>query len=123
MSSSKRPVPDPILVSKWPVVALGCSWCGPSDLKLVYMNSESFPKFEFRIRLSGVYRLSKKWVYQPIIPSCHSVEISSSKRPVPDPILGNEVARCSIGVLRVVVQVIQNWFTGIRNPSRSSSLG
>ena len=33
--------------------------------------------------------------------------MSSSKRPEPDSILGVEVARCSIGVVRGVVQVIQ----------------
>ena len=49
-------------------------------------------------------------------------KISSSKRPVSDP-LGVEVAHCSIGVVRGVVQVIQNWFTGNPNPTRSMSLG
>ena len=49
--------------------------------------------------------------------------MSSSKRPVPDPILGVEVALCSIGVVRGVVQLVQNWFTGIPNPSLSSRLG
>ena len=38
-------------------------------------------------------------------------------------ILGVEVARCNIGVVRGVVQVVQNCFTGIPNPSRSSRLG
>ena len=50
----------------------------------------------------------------------HNVE---SKKPVPDPILGVEVARCSIGVVRGVVQVVQNWFTGIRIRPESSRLG
>ena len=49
--------------------------------------------------------------------------MSSSKRHFPDPILGVEVALCSIGVVRGVVQLVQNWFTGIPNPSRSSRLG
>ena len=46
-------------------------------------------------------------------------ELSNSKRPVPDPILGVEVDLFSIGVVLDVAQVIQNWFTGIPNPSRS----
>ena len=33
------------------VVALEVSWCGPSELKLVYRISEFVPKFEFRMRL------------------------------------------------------------------------
>ena len=46
---------------------------------------------------------------------------SSSKRPVLDPILGFEVARYIL-VVRGVVQVVQNWFTGIPNPTRSLRL-
>ena len=34
-----------------------------------------------------------------------------------------EVVRCSIGEVRGVIQLVQNWFTGISNPSRISSLG
>ena len=49
--------------------------------------------------------------------------MSSSKRTVPDPTLADKVARCSIGVVRGVVQVVQNWFTGIPNPTRRSRLG
>ena len=49
--------------------------------------------------------------------------MSSSKQSFPDPIMGVEVDRCSIGVVRVVVQVFQNCFTGIPNPTRSSRLG
>ena len=49
--------------------------------------------------------------------------MSRSKRPISDPILGVEVARCSIGVVDDEVQVVQNWFTAIPNPSQSSSLG
>ena len=73
------------------------------------------------MRLSGVYRKSEDGVYQPSILSF--LGMSSSKRPVPDPILGVEVAHCSIGMVRGVVQVVQNWFTGIPNQSRSSRLG
>ena len=36
---------------------------------------------------------------------------------------GVEVARCSIEVVRGVVQVSKNWFTGTPNPNRSSRLG
>ena len=49
--------------------------------------------------------------------------MSSSMRPVRDPILGVEVAGSNNGEVRGAVQVVQNWFTGIPNPSRSSSLG
>ena len=42
---------------------------------------------------------------------------------VPDPILEAEVISRCIEVVRGVVQVVQNWFTGIPNPSRRSSLG
>ena len=48
--------------------------------------------------------------------------MSSSKRLVPDPILGVEEARCSIGERNGGFQEVQNWFTGIPNPSRSSRL-
>ena len=37
--------------SWWLVVAVAGSWCGSSGPKLVYRSSESFPKFEVRIRL------------------------------------------------------------------------
>ena len=36
---------------------------------------------------------------------------------------GDKVACLSIGVVRGVVQVVQHWFTGIPNPTRSSRLG
>ena len=72
------------------------------------------------MKLSGVYRMSDDRVYSSSVPSFHLC--MSSKRPVPDPILGVEVACCSIGVVRGEVQVVQNCFTGIPNPSRSSSL-
>ena len=35
----------------------------------------------------------------------------------------DKVTRFSIGVVRGVVQVVQYWFTGIPNPTRSSRLG
>ena len=41
--------------------------------------------------------------------------LSSSKLPVPNPILGIEVERYVIVVVRGVIQVVQNWFTGIPN--------
>ena len=40
-----------------------------------------------------------------------------------NPILVVEVARWCIDEVRGVVQVFQNWFRGITNPSRSSKLG
>ena len=55
MSSSKRPVPDPILGVELARYSIGSdTWCGPSDPKLVYRNSEYYPKFEVRMSLSGV---------------------------------------------------------------------
>ena len=45
-----------------------------------------------------------------VYPSCISSFLSgmsSSKQPFPDPILGVEVERCSIGVVRVVIQVFK----------------
>ena len=36
---------------------------------------------------------------------------------------GGFEVNCIIGVVRGVVQVIQNWFTGILNPTRISRLG
>ena len=65
--------------------------------------------------------MSDDGVYPSSVPSfLGDVEF---ERPVSVPILGVEVARCIIGVVRGVVQVIQNWFTGIPNPTRSSRLG
>ena len=58
--------------SRWLVVALGWFVVWSSGPKLVYRNSESVPKIEFRMRLSGVYRMSEDEVYQPNIPSCLS---------------------------------------------------
>ena len=46
MSSSKRPVPDPIFGRGCPLQHVGGPLCVPSDLKLVDRNSESYPKFE-----------------------------------------------------------------------------
>ena len=40
-----------------------------------------------------------------------------------NPILWFDEASCSIEVVRGLVQVVQNWFTGIPNPSRSLRLG
>ena len=34
-------------------------WCGPSGPKLVYMNSDSVPSFEIRMRLPEVYWMSE----------------------------------------------------------------
>ena len=124
MSTSKRSVPDPILgfeVIRSIIVVV--YWCGPIDPKLVYRYSKIVSKLEVRMRLSGVYRMSKDGDYTYSVSSYHFLRMSISKRSVPDPILGVEVARCSIGVVRGVVQVVQNWFTGIKNPTRSLRLG
>ena len=87
--------------------------CGPSGPKLDYRNLESFPKFEDRMRLLVLYRMNENGVYNLSVPSCPFWEMSSSKWQIPNTILGDKVARCSIGVVRSVVQVVQNWITGI----------
>ena len=73
--------------------------------------------------LPGLYRMSEDGIYSSSVPSCLFLGMSSSKWPVQDPILGVEVARCSIGVVHDVIKVVQNWFTGIPNPSRSLRSG
>ena len=89
--------------------SIGGSWCGPSGPKLVYRNSESVPKFEVRMRLSGVYRMCVGW----------SLSVECSFLPLGD--VEFEVARsrsnfvsrggsCIIEKIRVVVQLVQNWF-------------
>ena len=117
MSSLKWHVSDPILrSSRWLVVALG--W---------FVVRSKWPKIglqEFRIRpevrvlrLSGAYRMSEDGVYPSSVPSFRSdveFEVASFKSNFE--II--EVARCSIGVVRGAIQVAQNWFTGIPNPSR-----
>ena len=45
------------------VVAYEVSWCGPSELKLVYRISEFVLKFEVRMRLPSLYRMSENEVY------------------------------------------------------------
>ena len=49
--------------------------------------------------------------------------MSSSMRPVRDPILGVEVAGSNNGEVRGAGQVVQNWLTGISNLTRLSKLG
>ena len=69
--------------------------------------------------LSVVYRMSEDGFYPSSVPSFLSGDVEfEAARSIP--IYGVEVACCSIGVFRDVVQVVQNWFTGIPNPSRSS---
>ena len=43
--------------------------CGPSGPKLVFRISEFVPKFEVRMRLSGVYLMSEDGVYPSSVPS------------------------------------------------------
>ena len=57
-----------------------------------------------------------------VFTSCHLWKMSSSKLEYKDQIMGVDLARCSIGEVRGVVQVFQNLFTGIPNPYRSSRL-
>ena len=54
-----------------------------------------------------------------IFTSCLLVDVKFEEA-VPELILVVEVARCRIEEVRGVVQVFQNWFRGITNPSRSS---
>ena len=46
------------------------------------------PKFEVRMRLPGLYRMSEDGVYLSSVFSCPFLGLSISKRPFPDPILG-----------------------------------
>ena len=78
---------------------------------------------EIRMRLPGLYRMSEDGVYVSSVPSCtfsgnFEFEAARSRSD-----FGIEVAGCSIGVVRGVVQVIQNWFTGNPNLTRSLRLG
>ena len=90
--------------------------------------------------LPGVYRMSENEIvellvednmannhpselYSPIISSYHFYRMASSRRSVPVSTLGIEDACCSIVDVHVVIQVVQNWFTGIRIQSRVSRLG
>ena len=75
------------------------------------------------MRLPGLYRMSKDGVYPSSVSSFSFWMILSSKWPDPIRFWEVEVACCSIGVVRGVVQVIQNWNTGIPNPTRNSRLG
>ena len=50
------------------------------------------------------------------------LEDDEFEAPVPDRFVRVEVARPSIGMVHGVVQVVQNWFTGIPNSFRSSRL-
>ena len=80
--------------SWWLVVAVAGSWFGSSVPKLVYRSSESFPKFEVRIRCSS---LSYEWGWSLSIECSFLLynRMLNSKRPVSDPILGVVVARSS----------------------------
>ena len=75
--------------------------------KTVYKNSKSVPKFEVMMSLPGLYRMSEDGVYPSSVPSSPLWGLSNMKQPVPDPILGVEVVRCSIGAVRGVVQVVK----------------
>ena len=81
-------------------------------------------KFDVRMRLSGVNRMSEDGVHLSSVPSFLgdvSVEFEAARSR--SNCGKSEVARCSIGVIRGVVQVIQNCFIGIPNLSRSLGLG
>ena len=67
--------------------------------------------------------MSEDGVYPSSVPSFLSVDVEYQVARSISNFGKIEVARCSIGVVRGVVQVIQNWFTGIPNPTRSSRLG
>ena len=62
--------------------------------------------------------MSEDGVYPSSVPSF--LRKLSSKLPVPDTILGVEVALCGIGVFE---SDVQNLFTGIPNSTRSLSSG
>ena len=61
--------------------------------------------------------------YPSSVPSGPFWEMSSSKRLVPDPIMGVEMSHCSIREAHGVIQVFQNCFIVIQNPMGGSRLG
>ena len=69
MSSSKRPVPDPILGVEVYFVALGLFVVMSKWSKIGLLEFESVPKFENRMRLPDVYRMSEDGVYPSSAPS------------------------------------------------------
>ena len=66
--------------------------------------------------------MSKDGVYLSSIHLMSFMEDVEFEVEYKDQIMGVDMARCSIGEFRGVVQVFQNLFTGIPNPYRSSRL-
>ena len=102
---------------------MGGSRCVPSDPKLVLQEFEFVPKVRGYIELPGFYRMSEDGVYPTSVPFCPLWGNSVSRGQVKIQFLVVEMALCSIGVVRGVVQVVQNWFYGIRIRPESSRLG
>ena len=123
MSSSSWHVPDPaFLVEVFSLYHWYGSWCGPIGPNFVYRNSESCPKFRCKMRLSGVNRMREDGVYPSCVPSFLYGGCRVQVGMFQIQFFWVEVVSCSIGVVRGVVQVVQNWFTGIPNPARSSDV-
>ena len=60
-------------------------WCSPIGPKFAYRNSESIGKFEFRLRLPSIYRMSEEWVYareKPIINFIFTAQVMSSLKAI-----------------------------------------
>ena len=88
-----------------------------------YRNSNPSRKFEVISRLPGFYRMNEDGVYPTSVPFCPFWGNSVSRGQFKIQFLVVEMALCSIEVVRGVVQVVQNWFTGIRIRPESSRLG
>ena len=69
LSISKRPFQINFLDFVVAIIVLSCSCCGPIRPKLTYMNSEYVPKFDIRMRLSGLYLSSEDVTYSSSEPS------------------------------------------------------
>ena len=123
MSSSKRPTPDLIMGrSMWPC-SIGVV---PGVFKWSKIGLQEFrirPEVRAYYAESRLYRMSEDGVYSSSVPSCPFWGMSSSKRPVPDPIFAG--SRCPVIELECFL-VWSNWSKirlGIPNPSRSLNLG
>ena len=73
-----------------------------------------------RIKLPGLYQMSEDGVYPSSVPSCPYWGIKEFEDDSSRSNVVVDVSRSSIGVVLCVNHVVQNWFKGIPNPTRSS---
>ena len=109
--------------SRWPVVAfvVVAEWSKWSKIGL--QEFQIFPEVRAYYAESRLYRISEDGVYSSSVPSCPFWGMSSSKRPVPDPIFAG--SRCPVIELECFL-VWSNWSKiglEIPNPSRNLNLG